>query len=60
MQGFIAEYQQNRNVIISLNEKDKTYEALKNTRDVIIQYLTMLNVIKSKMNFGKEDFSIKV
>jgi hypothetical protein len=60
VQAFITEFQQNRNVIILLNEKDKTYDCMKNMKDVVIQYLSMLNVIKSKMNFGKDEFSIKV
>jgi hypothetical protein len=33
---------------------------MKTVKEHLINYLTMLNVIKSKMNFGKDDFSIKV
>jgi hypothetical protein len=60
VKGFIAEFQQNRNVLIALNDKDKTYDAMKSVRDVLVQYLSMLNVIKSKINFGNDAFSIKV
>jgi hypothetical protein len=60
VQNFITEFQQGRNVIILLNEKDKTYDSMKNTKEMLVQYLTLLSVIKSKMNFGKDDFSIKV
>lgn len=33
---------------------------MKKVREVLVQYLSMLNLIKSKMNFGKDEFSIKV
>lgn len=60
MQAFVGEFQQNRNVLILLNDKEKSYDSMKGTKEVIVQYLSMLNVIKSKMNFGKDEFSIKV
>lgn len=60
MQGFITEFQQNRNVLINLNDREKTIDALKGYKTIIVQYLSMLNIIKSKMNFGKDSYSIKV
>lgn len=60
VKAFMTELQQNRNVLISLNDKDKTYDAMKSVRDILIQYLSMLNVTKSKINFGTDDFSLKV
>lgn len=60
MESFISEFQQNRNVLTSLDDKDMSYDSLSKTKDMIIQYLKMLNLIKSKMNFGKEDFSVKI
>ena len=60
VQQFITEYQQCRNLIILLNEKDKTYDSMKTVKENLINYLTNLTLIKSKMNFGKDDFSIKV
>jgi hypothetical protein len=60
VQSFINEFQQNRNVLINLNEKDKTSDALKGYKNIIVQYVSMLNLIKSKMNFGKDNLCIKV
>lgn len=60
VQSFINEFQQNRNVLTNLNEKDKSGDALKGYKAIILQYLSMLNLIKSKMNFGKDSLCIKV
>jgi hypothetical protein len=60
VQNFLNEFQQNRNVIINLNDKETTNEALKGYKNIIVQYLSMLNLLKSKVNFGKEDLCIKI
>jgi hypothetical protein len=60
VQSFITEFQQNRNVLINLNDREKTIDTLKGHKTIIVQYLSMLNIIKSKMNFGRDSYSIKV
>lgn len=60
VQSFLNEFQQNRNVIINLNDKETTNEALKGYKNIIVQYLSMLNLLKSKVNFGKEELCIKI
>lgn len=60
VEPFILEMQQNRNVIINLNDIDKKYDSLKKHKEIIVQYLTMLNQLKTKVSFGKDSFSLKV
>jgi hypothetical protein len=59
VQSFIVELQQCRNTLIKLNEVDKGYESLKKTKDNLIEYLQYINLLKSKMNFGTDQFSLK-
>lgn len=39
---------------------DKTFDALKAHKETIVTYLNMLNSLKSKINFGKDDYSLKI
>jgi hypothetical protein len=36
------------------------YDSLKSTKSMLIAYLQIINLVKSKVNFGKESFSIKI
>ena len=58
VEKFLAEVQQNRNVISDLGEMKQTLDALKSNRQICLQYLQQLNLLKSKMSFGKEKIAV--
>lgn len=60
IQSFIAELVQNRNIAIGIGELDKTIESLKTHKEIIVTYLNMLNALKSKINFGRDDYSLQI
>ena len=58
VEKFLAEVQQNRNVISDLGEVKQTLDTLKSNRQICLQYLQQLNLLKSKMSFGKEKIAV--
>jgi hypothetical protein len=46
--------------VIGLSELAKTLESMKSYKETIITYLNMLNALKSKINFGKDEYSLKI
>ena len=58
VEKFLAEVQQNRNVISDLGEMKQTLDSLKSNRQICLQYLQQLNLLKSKMSFGKEKIAV--
>ena len=58
VEKFLAEVQQNRNVISDLGEVKQNLDSLKSNRQICLQYLTQLNLLKSKMSFGKEKIAV--
>ena len=58
VEKFLAEVQQNRNVLSDLGEMKQTLDALKSNRQICLQYLQQLNLLKSKMSFGKEKIAV--
>ena len=48
VEKFLAEVQQNRNVISDLGEVKQTLDTLKSNRQICLQYLQQLNLLKSK------------
>jgi hypothetical protein len=60
VEGFIKETCQNRNIILSLEGNEKTVDSLKVMKENLVNYLKMLNVLKSKINFGNDKYSLKV
>ena len=58
VEKFLAEVQQNRNVISDLGEMKQTLDALKSNRQICLQYLQQLNLLKSKMSFGHEKIAV--
>jgi hypothetical protein len=43
-----------------IQDMEKTYESLKKSRDNIVTYINMLNVLRSKINFGKDNYSLAI
>jgi hypothetical protein len=39
---------------------EKTSDSLKKIKETLISYISMLNLLKSKINFGKDDYSLKL
>ena len=60
MEKFLTEVQQNRNVIIGLGNLNQTIDTYKQNKNILLNYISQLQLIKSKMNFGKEDHCIKI
>ena len=58
VEKFLAEVQQNRNVITDLGEMKQTLDSLKSNRQICLQYIQQLNLLKSKMSFGKEKIAV--
>ena len=58
VEKFLAEVQQNRNVISDLGDVKQNLDTLKSNRQICLQYLTQLNLLKSKMSFGKEKIAV--
>lgn len=49
-----------RNAAILVNDSDKSAEGLQKIKTSIVDYLKLLNTIKMRMTFGKDDMSVKV
>ena len=58
VEKFLAEVQQNRNVITDLGEMKQTLDSLKSNRQICLQYIQQLNLLKSKKSFGKEKIAV--
>ena len=60
VESFLSEVQQNRNVVCNFNDFSKNMDTLKTNKEILLQYINELNLIKSKMTFGKEDYCVKI
>jgi hypothetical protein len=60
VEGFIKETCQNRNTILNLQDNEKTVDSLKLMKENLVNYLNMLNLLKSKINFGNDGYSLKI
>ena len=58
VEKFLAEVQQNRNVISDMGETKLNLDTLKSNRQICIQYISQINLLKSKMSFGKESIAV--
>ena len=58
VEKFLGEVQQNRNVISDLGDVKQNLDSLKSNRQICMQYITQLNLLKSKMSFGKEKIAV--
>jgi len=60
MEPFVKELTVTRNKVVNAASTDIALESLKELKDAMTSYLNMLNFIKSKINFGNDQFSLKV
>ena len=60
VEKFLAECQQNRNVISDLGDVKQNLDSLKSNRQICLHYLSQLNLLKSKMSFGKEKLAVHI
>ena len=60
VEKFLGEVQQNRNVISDLGEVKQNLDNLKSNRQICMQYITQLNLLKSKMSFGNEKIAVQI
>lgn len=47
-------------MVTGLTDLDKGIDSLKTHRDTIVTYLSMLNSLKTKINFGKDEYSLQI
>ena len=57
---FIGELQQNQAVINSMTQINQSLDTLKVNREIVLNYVNQINVLRQKLTFGKEKFSIKI
>lgn len=60
MEAFVKELTVTRNKVVNAASTEIALSSLKDLKDSMIAYLNMLNFIKSKINFGNDQFSLKV
>lgn len=60
MNDFVIELQNLRKKISTPNSFKESYNDLKDLKDNIIAYLNMMNFIKGKITFGKDQYSLKI
>ena len=58
VEKFLAEVQQNRNVISDLGEVKQNLDNLKSNKQICMQYISQLNLLKSKMSFGQDKLAV--
>ena len=44
----------------NLNNLEKSLEKLKSYKETVVNYLNMISILTSKINFGKEDYCVKL
>jgi hypothetical protein len=54
IQNFISSVSTTRNVVSNLNSLEKSFESMKTYKDQIVSYISMLNIMRSKFNFGND------
>jgi hypothetical protein len=60
MEPFVKELTVTRNKIVNPAATEITLNSLKDLKDAMLAYLNMVNFIKSKINFGNDQFSLKI
>ena len=60
IKNFIGELQQNQSVLNKMGEVAPNLDTLKVNREIVLNYINQLNLLRQKMSFGKENFSIKI
>ena len=60
IEPFIKEVIQIRNTIITLQDMEKTTDSLKKMKENLVTYINMLNTLRSKINFGKDNYSLAI
>ena len=60
IQDFATHLVQHRSIVISLSELDKSLEKLKSYKDTTVTYISMLYALKSKINFGKDEYCMQL
>ncbi len=60
MEQFVKELTVTRNKVVNPAATEIALSSLKDLKDAMIAYLNMLNFVKSKINFGNDQFSLKI
>ena len=60
VETFLSEVQQNRNVVSTMATVKQNLDTLKTNKEILLQYLNQLNILKGKMTFGQENFCVKI
>ena len=60
VQNFLIDLQQNHSVISTMEKVAPNLDSLRVNKDIVLNYINQINVLKQKMSFGKEPFSVKI
>ena len=60
IQQYFGEVNQNRGVISKMGQTASKIDTLKQHINIVTHYINQLNTIKTKMTFGKENYSCKI
>ena len=60
VKDFIAELQQNQNVISQMTGVVTNVDQIRTNKEIYLSYINQLEKLKGKMTFGKEEFSAKI
>ena len=60
MESFVKELTVTRNKLVNPASTEIALSSLKDLKDSMVAYLNMLNFVKSKINFGNDQFSLKI
>lgn len=55
IENFINSCVTSRNVVVNLNTLEKSPESMKSYKEQIVVYLNMINIFKTKFNFGNDN-----
>ena len=60
VQNFLIDLQQNHSVISTMEKVAQNLDSLRVNKDIVLNYINQINLLKQKMSFGKEPFSVKI
>ena len=60
IESLCNELEFSRNSAIKVCDFDKSYESMEKAKNIIIDYLRLLNAVRQRMNFGNDDQSVKL
>lgn len=60
IQDFVSNFIQHRSIVANLNDLDRSLDKLKSYKETVVIYLSMLYALKSKINFGRDEYCMQL